>query len=152
MKIRQSQIWEFERADAPDVASRLAHHARESFPKHCEYLGQAGLEETVQYALRQGASHNLTHAASIQLFLDLMFLLGRGFDRDVQLPWVAQILNDNSIRDEPARMQALHLKATHYLNGVSGPNNEYIDAAQVRIGQESPDVSRSRIEFRAGYD
>jgi hypothetical protein len=147
MKIRPSQISEFERADAPHVAPRLARHAREAFPKHCGYLGEEGVEEAVQYAFKEGASHNLTLASSIQLFLDLMFLLGRGFDHDVQLPWAVQILSDSSIGDEMVRMRTLHAKAIEYLDKVSGPNNEFIDAAQVRIGQESPGISRSGAEF-----
>jgi hypothetical protein len=147
MTIRPSQIAEFERADAPHVATRLTRHAREAFPKHCAYLGDAGVEEAVRYAFKQGASHKLTLASSIQLFLDLMFLLGRGFDHDVQLPWAEQILGDRSIGDELARMKTLHAKAIDYLDKVSGPNNEFIDAAQVRIGKESPEISRSGAEF-----
>src|ERR1700692_1106364 len=133
MTIRPGQISEFERADAPHVAPRLARRAREASQKHCASLGEGVVKKAVRYAFKEAGSHKLVLASSIQLFLDLMFLLGRGFDRDVQLPWAAYILSDGPIPDEMDRMKMLHAAAIDYLNKVSGPNNEFIDAAQVRI-------------------
>ena len=136
MKIRRVQIEEFERADTPHAPGRLARHARQAFPKHCRYLGDEGIVEAVQYALATCRSYGLVRLASVQLYLDLMFLLGRGFDKDQQLPWAAEILQDPLLKDEAQRASRLHARAEEYLNRVSGPANEFIDAAQGRIGNE----------------
>lgn len=133
LKIRNKQMEAFERADAPHFEPRTIRHLKEAFPKHCEFLGEDGIRTVVRYGVQQASAYGLTNQSGVGLFIDLMLLLGRGFDTDSQLPWATEILNDESRADQNERADNLFEKATEYLDRVSGPSNEFIDEAQRRI-------------------
>lgn len=133
LKIRNEQMETFERADAPHFEPRTIRHLKEAFPKHCEFLGEDGIHTIVRYGVKQASAYGLTNQSGVGLFIDLVLLLGRGFDTDPQLSWAAEILNDKSRTDQNERADNLFEKATEYLDRVSGPNNEFIDEAQRRI-------------------
>ncbi len=135
--IRKEQMEAFELASAPRFAEAAKDHLKAALPKHCAQLGDTGVGETVDYGIRKAAAYGVITQAGASLFLDLMLLLGRGFDTDFQLPWAAEILTDAALPDEQTRISLLHTTAMEYLDKVSGPDNEFIDEAQRRIGLES---------------
>src|SRR5262245_21488043 len=145
--MRKEQMEAFERADAPHFEPRVTRHLKEAFPRHCEFLGEDGLHTVVHYGVKQASAYRLTNQSSVGLFIDLMLLLGRGFDTDLQLPWAAKILNDESIANQEKRADSLYEQATEYLDRVSGPNNEFIDEAQRRILHTSIDTSSRDARF-----
>jgi hypothetical protein len=140
MKIRPEQMAAFEQSAIRNFEQRMMSHLQEAFPKHCQILGKERLKEMIGYGWERAKSHGLIGENSIILFTDLMFLLGRGFDTDPQLPWAAEILSKKEIpEDEGTRTQTLYDKAIDYLNRVSGEKNEHIDAAQARLSNEKPE-------------
>lgn len=148
LKIRKDQVSEFERADAPYFESRLIAHLKEAFPKHCGILGDKGVAETARYGIGKAGEYGFTKQAGVQLFTDMLLLIGRGFDSDMQLPWVGEILAGKI--DEDTKAQRLHAHLITFLNRVSGPDNEFIDKAQSRIAKERIDVPSQPGQF--GYD
>lgn len=138
MQIRREQITTFERAALQNTESELLEHLQEAFPKHCALLGEKERLESVRYALTQSRAYGFTSKEASSLYLDLMFLLGRYFDVDPQLPWAPPILSDVS-QPEVRRIARLYDAAMDYLVCVSGPENEFIDEAQRRVRQESID-------------
>ena len=99
LKIRKDQVSEFERADAPYFESRLIAHLKEAFPKHCGILGDKGVAETARYGIGKAGEYGFTKQAGVQLFTDMLLLIGRGFDSDMQLPWVGEILTEKIDED-----------------------------------------------------
>lgn len=136
MKIRAEQMEAFDKAAVRNFKLRMAQHLKESFPNHCQILGDEKLDGVIDYGWERAKSYGMWGENSVILFTDLMFLLGRGFDADPQLPWASKILNDKELADEETRTQTLYEKAIDYLNLVSGEKNEHIDAAQARIRDE----------------
>lgn len=137
LKIRSEQMEALEQAAIRNFEQRLLQHLREYFPKHTKLMAEEQLKKVIHYGWERAQTYGLTAENSITLFTDLMFLLGRGFDTDPQLPWAAEILN-KELSDEE-RTQTLYEKAIDYLNRVSGEKNEHIDAAQARIRDEKPE-------------
>jgi hypothetical protein len=112
----------------------MIDHLQQGFPKHCQILGGERLKETVSYGWERARSYGLNGENSIILYTDLIFLLGRSFDTDPQLPWAAEILAGKEAPED--RTQTLYDQAIDYLDRVSGEHNEHIDAAQVRLANE----------------
>ena len=127
----------------------MVQHVHEAFPKHSGFLGESGIQEVVRYGVKQGRACGFTWQGPVTLFIDLTLLLGRSFDVDVQLPWAASILGDVSFPDQLARAERLHAAAIEYLDMVSGPENEFIDAAQRRLTQESLEIRSGSAESLA---
>lgn len=132
--IRTEQLAAFDRADTPEFAGHMEGHLREAFPKHSDFLGNEGLSQVIRYGVEQGRALGFSTCSPVGLFIDLTLLLGRDFHQDPQLGWARYILEDRAfIPDELMRAERLHGAAIEYLDSVSGPDNEFIDAAQKRI-------------------
>jgi hypothetical protein len=139
MKIRLEQMTAFEQAAIQNFKQRMIRHLQDSFPKHCQILGEERLKNVIDVGWGKAQSYDLIGENSIILFTDLMFLLGSSFDTDPQLQWAAAILSSENPQAESMRTQALYDKAIDYLDHVSGEQNEHIDAAQVRVREERLD-------------
>src|SRR5438094_179214 len=96
MIIREDQMRTFAEAAAREFEGRMLERLRTHFPKHEVYLGEPQLRVLVRLAVERAQSHVLMAERSIALYLDLMCVLGSGFDTDPQLPWAAAILADRS--------------------------------------------------------
>jgi hypothetical protein len=125
--IREEQMEVFEQAAVQSFESRLVEHLKKEFPKHSEAMGDAALLEVVRCGRERAAKYGLAGERSVRLYLELMLMLGSGFDEDPQLPWAAEILRKQGAGDETARIDALYKKAGEYAERTAGPKNEYLD-------------------------
>jgi hypothetical protein len=138
--IRTAQIDVFESAESPHFPEKMLTHVREAFPKHSGVLGDDGIREVIRYGIAQARKFGFTRQSPVSLFIDLTLLVGRYFHADAQMPWAIEILRDESDLDEMTRAQRLHAAAMYYLETVSGPANEFIDAAQSRLLNETAEI------------
>ena len=146
MIVRPEQMEKFASADSPQFEANAVLHVQENFPKHAGFLGENGVKDLVQYGRKQAAGYGFLSSAHVTLYIDLMLLLGRGFDSDPQLPWAASALTGKKSKpDEKA--EVLHQRAMDYLDLVSGPANEFIDAAQSRLLQEPLEIPSAPAAF-----
>ena len=150
-RIRKEQVEALDKAAFQAFEERVAEHVKESFPKHAELCGEEAVRKVVRIGLERAQEYGIAKEGGLQLYIDLMFLLGSSFDTDPQLPWAAEVLSDTSI-EESARLDRLFEHANDYMDEVSGPNNEFIDEAQGRILEESRrKVPREALSNLEGY-
>jgi hypothetical protein len=136
VKIRAAQIDVFESAASPHFADKELARVREAFPRHSGILGDDGVREVVRDGITKARELGFTRQSPVSLFIDLTLLLGRYFHADPQMPWAGEILRNVALPDELTRAQRLHAASMEYLEKVSGPDNEFIDAAQSRLLNE----------------
>jgi hypothetical protein len=136
LKIRNEQMEVFEQAAARNFEDRMIKHLEQSFPRHCDVLGETKIRDIIRYGWDRAKSYGLTSERGVRLYISLMFMLGSGFDADPQLPWAAEILNDRAIQDQTERTDRLYNKAMDYLNRVAGLGNQHIDEALRKIHQQ----------------
>ena len=146
LRIRPEQIEAFASPHTPHFESNSIIHIQRAFPKHYSVLSESGARDLVNHARTHARRYGLNDAAAVRLYIDLALLLGRSFDEDIQLPWAAAILNNQSlpgharldiIEPEPLlKSVRLHKYAMAYLDEVSGVDNEHIDEAQRRLLHE----------------
>jgi hypothetical protein len=81
-----------------------------------------------------------------------MFMFGSWFDTDVQYPWAAEALWDDSLPDEMARAEALHMGMLAYLGSVFGPGRMFarkalrpLRAALLEPAPEDRDALRRQL-------
>jgi hypothetical protein len=140
LTIRREQLEMFEKADSPEFERQMIRHVQEAFPKHCRFLDEQAIREVVRYGVGHASAQGFIKRGPVALCIDLSLLLGRDFDSDPQLPWAREIILDSVYDDELQRAQRLHAVAMDYLEAVSGPDNEFIDAAQRRVLHEQVQV------------
>ena len=165
MIIRRAQIDVFEDGSSPEFENQLIRHLQEFSPLHSELLGEQGVRPIVRKAVERAANYSWTRRGPVQLFVDLIFLLGVVFDTDPQYPWIAEILARSTPDTQVARADEMHEQVMAYLDATGGPAREYAKRALRRareMSYEGPHIAspsysaealrRARAAYPEKYD
>jgi hypothetical protein len=109
LTIRPEQSAMFVQAAVDRFAGEMVAHFREHLPEPFAALGEEGVREAVRYGIGQARSYRIESEAGVRVFIQLMFVLGPGFDTDPRLPWAARCLTGEG--DERARVGRLLIAA-----------------------------------------
>lgn len=140
MQIRQEQLQAFDDAAMPAFENFMVDHLKRFATRHCAVLGEPGVRQVIQLGVKNAAAYGLTTRGPVRLFIELMFLLGSGFDRDPQLRWAHNILTDDNISDGPTRADVLYEASLDYYGRVIGLHSRFATAALRGIFDEAPTV------------
>ena len=127
MIIRREQMRVFEQVMQTGFEERMLARIREFFPKHPVMLGEEQLLLLVRLAVEKARRHTLITERNVALFLDLMCLLGSGFDADPQMPWAAEILADRSLAADDERTDVLHERGWRFAQTVAEDLEDYVE-------------------------
>jgi hypothetical protein len=106
--VRGRQIETFKTSMKASFDARMLVHLRKFFPAQCESLGEEEIIAAVHYGVEHAAGYGVTAERDVCKYIDLMFGLGRDFDKDVRLPWAQKILVDREIPDPSVRIDRLY--------------------------------------------
>jgi hypothetical protein len=120
----------------PDFEHEMVAHLREFAPMHFQVLGPDGVRPIVHFALARAAPYGFTYGGPVQLYFEMMFLLGADFDTDPQYPWAARILRDRGA-GQSERADHLYDEVMAYVEAAGGPGREYARRA-LRKAREIP--------------
>ena len=104
-------------------------HCQEFSPRLCKTVTVEELQAAVRQGLERAESHGFTQRGPTRLYLDLMIVLGGGFDTDPQFPWAQQILSSVASQNQMQRADALHARVGEYLARIDGEYNSYTKTA-----------------------
>lgn len=107
LTIRKEQMAVFEKVAEDDFENRMLSHIKEFFPEHYERLAESSLREFIHDGVDRAAAYGIEWQPDVCLYIDLMLVFGRDFDRDPALPWASTILNDPEIPGPTARIYEL---------------------------------------------
>lgn len=123
--IREAQIAAFQRGALDGYVTELVAHCREFSPHLCKTLSGAELRAAVAQGVERAAAHGFDMRGTIRYFVDLMIILGSGFDTDPQYGWAAEILARKDTLGQMERAEALHVRVSEHLAEVDGDHNRY---------------------------
>lgn len=126
LRIRKEQYEELGKISLKRFEDSMVKHIREFFPEHYECLGEPVVLNVIEYGVDRAEAHGFETEPDVNMYIDLMLLLGSHFDTDPQLPWAAAILGDESIGDPVVRAEKLYDMAVEYLERIEGSNDEYL--------------------------
>lgn len=105
--------------------SDVARILRRFYPEKYDYQGDALMRRVIWSARRRARPYGLTGPRGIFVFVELMFMLGSGFDHDPLHPWAAAVLNDRAIGSEAERTERLYAQAmAHLALSLAGQEQE----------------------------
>lgn len=148
LKIRQEQMTVFEEHAERDFEEEMVQHALKSAPRLSRVIGEPGVRQTVTMGLERAKQHGFTNRGPMRFYLESMVAFGSDFDTDPQIPWAAEILDDQSMPDQMARADRLYVKIDDYYKKVMGPGNEWGIQAMRRITEAKADIfGRPGMDF-----
>ena len=124
LRIRREQFQALDQASSEEFEARVIKFMKNAFPAPCKALGDQGIRELIRYGTRTAASYGFTRENDQYQFIELIFLLGRKFDQNPNLPWVQNILNDSREKDSSIKMTRLRQAAAGYLSETTRNNPE----------------------------
>lgn len=132
--IRDEQRMLFRKLALGAFQDRMVEHLFRFSPQHCRGIGGAAVREVVSHGLAASARYGFTQRGPVRFYLELMLLLGSGFDTDPQLPRpMTEILRAGGVTDQLPRADRLHDELLRHMRAVLGPNNDHARAAIERL-------------------
>ena len=113
--IRQQHLAAFEQVALEQFEDTVAAHLQENFAEECAALGDSAVHELIAQGVGRAAAYGIEAETDVCLYIDLMVLFGRDFDRDPKLPWASAILRDPKWEDPSARVNHLYDTAVQRL-------------------------------------
>lgn len=139
--MRDAQVQAFEKVALERFQQALLTHVRTFFPRHAEVLGQTQLERVIRYALEKAERRKLKTERAVVFYTGLLLMLGSGFEKDPQLPWV--IWRQEPVPADAAESRQAAVPATVSEEAVGKTDKEQ------GTERESPDVYIERLYGQA---
>ncbi len=136
--IHPSQMGALARGMVRNFQNQMAAHLKEFAPTRAGRLNDAQLDAIVAAGIERSRSHGFSARGPVQLFLEMIFILGSEFDSDPQYQWAADVLAGTEYKDEMAKAEALHTKLVEYLQRVIGPEDAQLVEVVLRAKKLGP--------------
>lgn len=137
--IRSDQFDAMNRDAVRRFANEMVVRLRDFAPSAARELGDDGLRRFASEGIERAETRGFGLRGPVTLYIELMALFGREFDRDPMLPWASETLDDPDFDDEMERADALHELAIRYLDDVGGPDRSFFADALRRAANEPLD-------------
>lgn len=132
MKIRTAQLEVFEHEAEKRFVDSAWAHLQEFVPRHCAVAGEATMRGAIRQAIDTARAHGVVQERPVLQFIDLSCILGHGFYRDPQYPWIPTTF-EKPAGDMIARMDMLYERTLKFVVLTSGRQGELVNAALHRI-------------------
>lgn len=131
---RAAQV-RFEVAPGGNFMEAVLRWLRAIYPEKCAAAGEARLRLLAQRGIVAAGERGLFSDAGRAVFIGLMFAFGHGFAEDPRFPFIAEALNDDSLKDPDARAARLYAEATRYLGLSADEYGEGVRDVSGRVQQ-----------------
>ncbi|HIJ70408.1 MAG TPA: hypothetical protein HPP87_03490 [Planctomycetes bacterium] len=120
LKIRKEQYEELAKVALKQFENTMVEHIQAHFPKPAQISGEKAVRTTIQYGFERSKTYGFKTEHEVCLYIDLMIILGSGFDTEPQLPWISQLLKSEDFSNASKKIEALYDKVLEYLDRVVG--------------------------------
>lgn len=115
MTIRHQQMQSLADASVSKFEARMTEHLERCFPVQCKASDEMRIHSTIRYGIERAASYGINLERDVCKYIDLMFVFGRDYDRDPGLPWVSEILEDETLDDATVKTERLFAAAKQHV-------------------------------------
>ena len=120
LTIRKEQMEALSEYKTKMFEDRVVVRVNGLFPEECEALEEPEVREIVQYGIQQAEQYGIVSEGDVCLYIDLMFVFGRDMDKDPELLWANEILNNERLSDPTAKVNRLYDAGLEHQNAGKG--------------------------------
>ncbi len=92
LTIRREQMARFGQNERQKFEVWMFDHLGRFFPRQCAAAGEDGVRKMIREGIERAAEHGIKSRRGVCKYLDLMFALGRDFEKDSRFPQAENIL------------------------------------------------------------
>ncbi len=130
--VRASQLAGMKTQAEVAFAEELRVHLQAFSPALWATLSAPQQRAAVQEGITRAAVYGLDYRGPIRLYLELMLILGAGFDDDPQYPWARETLRGEYI-NQMYKAGRLEYLANEYVRRIQGPDGAHAQQALYRL-------------------
>lgn len=112
--IRREQIEILSQYMYKQFEDRMLIHLKKFFPDKYEALEKTKIKKLIRKGIKQASEYEIITERDVCKFIDLMFVLGKNFDKNSKISWANEILCDKSLKSPSKRIKTLCDKAIKY--------------------------------------
>lgn len=127
------QIAVFEGDAVEQFVEEMADHCETFAPALCRTLDRETLRDAARRAMQRAKACGMTLRGPIRLILEMMILLGDGFQDDPQYAWAQETLKREDFFNEMFKSGRLERQVRDYLVAVNGKDDEHAVRALLRL-------------------
>lgn len=116
IRLRDYQLTEAPRSSGSQLSGELAKLLAWFYPEKYNCQGAEAMKQLIAHAGRSAETFGMTSSRGLTVYTSLAFMLGSGFASDPMYHWAGQVLLDERLPSESARVDELHREAIAYLN------------------------------------
>ena len=131
--IRREQVDSFRKAAIQEFEDEMVEHLKQFARRHWQIIGEPAGREVIRMGIDRAAKYGFTNRGPVRFYIELMFMFGSYFDTDPQYPWAGTILKSSGQMNQMDYADRLYDAMNGYLECVSGPKHEYLQAATRRL-------------------
>jgi hypothetical protein len=131
--IRDEQMGILGRVPRIAFEAELANHFTRHYPAECGRAGREQVLKMVRLGIQRAFAHGYGSQREVGVYINLMVILGQAFDRDPQIPWAIEQINDLSIDDPFDRIKRVFQSTLTYLEQCFGGANGQMVRTLVRL-------------------
>ena len=98
--------------------NRMVTHLHKYFPEKSISLGSEGLLSVIRYGISWAKKYGIVIENDIGRYINLMFVFGKKFDMNPDLPWASKVLKDVYCSKSSDKMDMLYKKAEKHLDNA----------------------------------
>ena len=117
--------------------NELVTHCDQHYPYFKAMLGEEKLTQIIYQGVEKAKLTGFTQRGAVQLYIDLLIILGWSFETDPQYYWLQETLQTVGYQPQINTATTLYQQVNTYLDTVSGKNGEYLFVANEKIAQLS---------------
>lgn len=129
LRMKAANLRAFEVAARDAFVAEMMAHTRQYSPRHAAWMEESDLRDAVIVGTARAAEHGFIQRGTVRFFLEMMILLGWGFDTDPLFPWAHETLSRDGYRTPMDRAEALHVGVTAFLGQVGEERHAYTGEA-----------------------
>lgn len=133
--IRAEQIRAYDAILADGFALELVGHVREFAPRQFEIMGSEATGQLTRMGVETAARHGFTLRGPVRFHVEMMLMLGSGYDTDPQYAQLLAPFLDPASGGQLERAKKIHQRLLDYVAQVSGRQHQYERDALGRAGQ-----------------
>jgi len=115
LRIREIYGRELTQPPVENLENHVAMRLKEVWPHKYRRAGEQTINSLVRHGIASAKQYNITGQHGLTVYIELMFMLGSGFDKDPQFPWAAKVLNDESMPNRITKVDQLHEETMAFL-------------------------------------
>jgi hypothetical protein len=133
LTIREAQFAALAEYPRARFERALASHLGRYFPHECE---RGDVPRFVRLGIERSEYHGCETQLDVAYYVNLMVMLGCDFDRDPQIPWAGDDLDNPSVPSLSVRLSRAYDAALRYLEETGGDGNSHLTRAMLRIRRD----------------